>query len=586
MRVVGLCVVLALFAGCKTEVKTQDNCGDEFLDPGEACDGANLGGQDCVSLGHYGNTGAPVCTSACTFDTSACGPRCGDNTVDVAHGEVCDSQQLTGNTCVTLGFTSGVLACGANCQYDVSGCANVCGDGVAQTGEACDVSDLRGQTCVSLGYYGGTLACATDCTPDLSPCELAGRCGDGYLNDYEGCDQDSFPPSMTCSTERLFSGQLTCTEDCVLDLSGCHGAVALSTGQSHVCVLDDLGLAYCWGAGGGGRLGDGGTANRDRPVPVVMPQGISFSSVSAGTAHTCALDTAGAAWCWGSGLSGRLGNGAVTNQTTPTPVTMPAGRTFTAIAAGDSHTCAIDNRGQGWCWGAGGTGQLGNGQTMTEAIVPTAVTMPLATTFTAITAGHGHTCAITDTAALRCWGYNNVGQVGNNQNNNTLPTPTDVVAPGIGFIQVDAGYMTTCAVSVSGEPYCWGFNNRGQVGDGTTTNRLVPFPVLMPGGFPSSRVAVHAIHACALSVAGELHCWGGGEDGELGLGQVTETLEPTLVGYLSNDTVFAMDARDKGTCVLAGEGMVWCWGTNDLGQLGLGYVGGGPYDTPMPVESP
>ena len=153
MRIVGIFVALALVAGCKTEVKTQDHCGDEFLDPGEACDGANLGGQDCVSLGHYENVGAPVCTPACTFDTAACGPRCGDNTVDVDHGEVCDAQQLTGNTCVTLGFTGGALACGADCQYDISGCISVCGNGVVEPDEGCDDAGTAPAD-----------GCAADCT--------------------------------------------------------------------------------------------------------------------------------------------------------------------------------------------------------------------------------------------------------------------------------------------------------------------------------------------------------------------------------------------------------------------------------------
>ncbi len=683
MRIVGIFVALALVAGCKTEVKTQDHCGDEFLDPGEACDGANLGGQDCVSLGHYENVGAPVCTPACTFDTAACGPRCGDNTVDVDHGEVCDAQQLTGNTCVTLGFTGGALACGADCQYDISGCISVCGNGVVEpdegcddagtapadgcaadctvepgwdcTGspsvceivecgddvaagdEPCDGTDLRAQTCEGLGFHGGALACPQDCGLDLTGCEAAGRCGDGARQaSYEACDgadlgdatcetlgwhggtglqpscladctldesecelngrcgddvlQSGFedcdgvlPAGASCADAGSFVGTPACGVDCAYDLSGCHDAVALAAGDVHACVLDDLGRAFCWGSGRFGRLGNGGTTDSPIPVPVTLPNGVTFTAISANTSHTCALDTTGVAWCWGGGYAGRLGNGAVTDQTTPVRVTMPANRTFTAIAAGSAHTCAIDDLGNGWCWGAGSTGQLGNGG-WNEVNIPTPVAMPSATTFTAITAGYGHTCAVTNTTALRCWGYNNVGQVGNNQSGTNILTPAGVVAPGVGFRSIDAGYMTTCAVSVGGEPYCWGQNTRGQVGDGTTTNRLVPVPVLMPGGFPTHVIAVHAIHACALSAAGELHCWGGGEDGELGLGGLTETLDPQLVGGLPRGST--VDARDKGTCALTGEGQVWCWGTNDFGQLGLGGIGGGPFTVPMPVESP
>ncbi len=676
-------MMLALLVlGCETKVKTQDSCGDGFQDPGEACDGSDLGGQDCVSLGFHENAGAPVCTAGCAFDTSACGARCGDNTVDVAHGEVCDSQQLSANTCQTLGFTGGALACGADCDYDTTGCVSVCGngvvepdegcddggtapddgcaadcaveagwdcsgspsvcvivrcgDGVAAGDEACDGADLRGQGCESLDYHGGALACREDCTLDLLSCEAAGRCGDGARQEgheacdgadlggatceslgwnggtgtslsceadctfnetaceangrcgdgvlqtpYEVCDGDLLP-NTTCATAGSFTGTPTCGADCAFDLSGCHDAVALSTGMSHGCVLDDLGRAFCWGEGAYGRLGDGGLANRFTPVAVTLPNGVAFSKISAGGSHTCALGLNGIAYCWGYGFAGRLGNGAVTDQSLPTPVTMPAARTFTTIASGGAHTCAIDDLGRGWCWGAGGTSQLGNGG-WSDVSVPTLVSMPSATTFTAITAGFGHTCAITNTTAIRCWGYNNSGQVGNGTTSN-VTTPAGLNDGGRGYVDVHAGYLTTCAVAANGDVYCWGHNNRGQVGDGTFENKTSPVRVQMPAGVSSAKVAVSAIHACAVATTGALYCWGGGDDGELGMGQgLVDARTPSLVPGLNG--VLAVDARDKGTCALTAPGKTWCWGTNDLGQVGVN-VPGSTFHDPTPVASP
>lgn len=582
MRIIHLILMSAIsLAGCKTEVKNQDSCGDDFRDPGEACDGPDLGGQDCRTLGFHENVGAPVCTARCAFDTSACGARCGDNTVDVAHGEECDSQQLSGNTCQTLGFTRGALACDADCRYDTSGCANVCGDGVAQTGEVCDGADLQGQSCAALGYYGGTLACATDCTLELASCELAGRCGDGARQSGEDCDGE-VAVGVTCATEGLFSGDLSCTADCTLDLSGCHTAVALSAGHSHACILDDMGLAYCWGAGNYGRLGDGDIVNRFTPTAVTMPSGIAFSKISAGTSHTCALSADGRAWCWGYGQAGRLGNGTDENQRLPTPVTLPVGRTFTAITAGGAHTCAIDDLGHGWCWGNGDYYALGNDSTV-GSLLPTPVTMPSATTFTAISAGNAHTCALTHTTTIRCWGLNAAGQIGNNATVDAR-TPAGLADGGRGYVDVHAGHATTCAVATGGDAYCWGYNNRGQVGDGTIQNRWVPTQVKMPLGVPSAKVTIHAIHACAVTTSGDLYCWGGGEEGELGLGgSTTATMEPLQVTSLPPG-VSVVDAREKGTCALTAPGKAWCWGTNDVGQIGITVVS--TFFNPTPVSSP
>ncbi|MBU1410415.1 hypothetical protein KKC22_02745, partial [Myxococcota bacterium] len=107
---------------CDTKVKVKDACGDGFVDPGEQCDGADLAGATCASLGFYSVSTQPACSADCTFDSLGCGERCGDGVIQTAFGETCDGEALAGATCRTLGFTGGILACGENCQPDVSGC--------------------------------------------------------------------------------------------------------------------------------------------------------------------------------------------------------------------------------------------------------------------------------------------------------------------------------------------------------------------------------------------------------------------------------------------------------------------------------
>lgn len=133
-------------------------CGNEEIEPGEECDGSDLGAESCVSLGFV--SGTLACTPACTFDTSACS-NCGNGVADA--GEDCDGADLGGQTCEDLGFASGSLSCSGACTYDTSACSN-CGNGTIETGEACDGANLAGQTCQSQGFSGGTLACDVDCT--------------------------------------------------------------------------------------------------------------------------------------------------------------------------------------------------------------------------------------------------------------------------------------------------------------------------------------------------------------------------------------------------------------------------------------
>jgi alpha-tubulin suppressor-like RCC1 family protein len=272
-------------------------------------------------------------------------------------------------------------------------------------------------------------------------------------------------------------------------LSGMPTLRGLVTGATHTCGIDQGGTAYCWGTNGSGQLGvlqstercGQGPCSR-QPVPVAG--GLTFTSLSAGPSHTCGVTLDGAVYCWGSNQAGKLGNGEERSAAQPTLVT--GDHRFRQISVGSTHTCGTTTEGTVLCWGLNTSGQLG---TSTEAeacgsteLACAARPLPItsALRFRMVTAGGQHTCAIAESGAGYCWGANGVGQVGNGSSVDQ-PTPQRV-AGAQGFQTISAGDSHTCAVVLSGEVYCWGDNFRAQLGNGGVGLRsLEPTIVSLPG---------------------------------------------------------------------------------------------------------
>ncbi|MFN5929625.1 MAG: RCC1 domain-containing protein, partial [Roseiflexaceae bacterium] len=164
------------------------------------------------------------------------------------------------------------------------------------------------------------------------------------------------------------------------------------------CALTSAGAAYCWGYNMFGQLGDSTNTHMSTPVTVILPAGVTFASISVGQNHTCAITSTGTAYCWGDGSSGEIGDGTPGHAFAPIPVSMPAGVTFTSITAGVIYTCALTSAGAAYCWGNNYYGQIGDGTT-TDRTTPVAVSMPAGVTFTSITAGVIYTCALTSAGA-------------------------------------------------------------------------------------------------------------------------------------------------------------------------------------------
>jgi alpha-tubulin suppressor-like RCC1 family protein len=236
-----------------------------------------------------------------------------------------------------------------------------------------------------------------------------------------------------------------------------------------------------------------------------------------------------------------------------------------SVAAGSYHTCAVTPTGGVMCWGRNDRGQLGDGTT-TNRWTPAPVT-GLSVAVAAVTAGRHHTCALTTGGGVVCWGYNSDGQLGDGTTAQHL-TPVPVGGLGSGVAAIAAGAYHTCALTTGGGVVCWGANGYGQVGDGTTTPR--PTPTAVSGlGSGVAALAAGRMHTCALTNAGSVKCWGYNASGQLGDGTTTNRSTPTGVSGLGNGVV-AVAAGEGHSCALTTDGAVLCWGFNMYGQLGDG----------------
>jgi len=302
--------------------------------------------------------------------------------------------------------------------------------------------------------------------------------------------------------------------------------------------------------------------------------------ITAGTQHTCAILDNGSVSCWGPNNFGQLGDGTNTPdlvRNTPTQTSsLGTDRTAVAISAGRYHTCALLDDGSVSCWGRNNFGQLGDG-TDTLRNTPTQ-TSSLGTdrTAVAISAGEGHTCAILDDGSVSCWGSNNGGRLGDGTTTDrNTPTPTSSLGTGRTAIAITVGEglgSHTCAILDDGSVSCWGYNTYGQLGDGTDTLRNTPTQTSSLGT-DRTAVAISAgfRHTCAILDDGSVSCWGYNTYGQLGDGTTTDHSTPTQTSTLGTDrTAIAITVGGDHTCAILDDGSVSCWGNNSQGRLGDG----------------
>ncbi len=347
------------------------------------------------------------------------------------------------------------------------------------------------------------------------------------------------------------------------------GNVAAS--HQHTCAALTDGTARCWGDGDLSQLGNG--ADADSLSPVAVSTLTNMTQIVAGVSHSCGLQ-GGLAYCWGANDNG----GVLGNNNAGTPSNVPVAvvnlSNVVEISAAMRHTCARLANGSVHCWGQGKTGQLGDGNGV-DSPVPVAVA-GLPSAAVALGAGDDHCCAALANGDAYCWGGDSQGQLGDGVKGGSTTTAgkVGVVSNVVG---IAAHTTSTCAVVKGGSVYCWGRNNRGQLGVGNN-DLYSANPQLVVGIAGAHQVAVGYLYACAVLTNGQASCWGANEYGKIGNGMVGG--EYTTPQPILQTNVWQLDLGHSHSCAYLNDGAVRCWGRNNQGQLGTGDT----LDSAVPIS--
>jgi alpha-tubulin suppressor-like RCC1 family protein len=311
----------------------------------------------------------------------------------------------------------------------------------------------------------------------------------------------------------------------------------------HWCGLSAAGAAICWGRGGSGQLGRGEIEPSGNTPAAVAFSG-PFAGIRAGRLTTCAWTSAGAGFCWGLNQRGEIGDSAISRNTKVLqPARISGAIQFASIVPGWQHTCGLAKTGEAYCWGLNRDGQLGIGAADTiDHLRPVPISSSLR--FRRLAVGARSSCGITTSGQVYCWGANGTGQLGDGttaqrdaptaavtserfvdiaMSNGTGPSDASIILPtGLGQL----GTTHVCALSEQKKVYCWGWNGSGQLGNGSTTTALTPTPIVGAGDY--TVLAVGANSSCAATTT-ELRCWGSNFWGQLGNGTIKDSAIPTAV---------------------------------------------------------
>lgn len=443
--------------------------------------------------------------------------------------------------------------------------------------------------------------------------------GANYL-DQLGRGEDESSELQVNSTTALSAEELSTVLPVQQDASICDcepapvadigDAMDISAGSNHTCALRTDRTVSCWGANELGQLGNGSTGifrSESSPMPQ-QTAGISDADrIAAGGDNSCALHLTGAVSCWGNNDEGQLGNGQIASASVASQKVADISDA-TSVVAGAFFTCAIRQNASVSCWGKNSSGELGIDQTTYEiASSQVPVEVDGITDARTVDLGWSHACALRSGGSISCWGENEDGQLGNSQTARShMPLEVEGISDAV---SISTGLFHTCAVRQNGSISCWGLNSIGQLGNGRTDDsgpsqapvggtavhesvntslrsvQLSQFTSVI-GITDASSVAAGAGHTCALHQNGIVSCWGNNELGQLGndrsrlgwnaLAQFSAV--PVQVEGITD--AIAVDVGTGFSCALHETGSVSCWGDNAFGELGNGQT---EDDSPVPV---
>ncbi len=356
--------------------------------------------------------------------------------------------------------------------------------------------------------------------------------------------------------------------DVTLTVQGPIPFTQVSGGFNHTCAINSNGAAFCWGGNMYGALGDSTTVDRLRPRAVAAA--LTFQTIVAGERRTCAATVGNAGFCWGLNIVPEPGT-----FFNSSPLRVPGSVPFLHVTAGQFHSCGLTVIGSAYCWGLGTKGELGNGE-LESSRAPVAVSgthtfVQIVSNAVASWEVDNFTCGVTTSGRAFCWGGNSGGVLGNGTvDGSAIPAQ---VSGTVEFKSIAMGVSHTCGLDLIGAAFCWGHNESGQLGNGVDlTSNAVPTseasPVAVVGGRTFQKIFAGGRVTCGLTGAGKAYCWGTNGNGEIGDRTTIARSVPTEV--LGNRLFTTLGIGVAHACGVATDGDTYCWGANYSGQLGDG----------------
>jgi alpha-tubulin suppressor-like RCC1 family protein len=313
-------------------------------------------------------------------------------------------------------------------------------------------------------------------------------------------------------------------------------------------AVNSAGQVYTWGQGDQGEMGNGAFKSHLRPVRVRLPKGIKVTSARGGYQFAVALTTTGKVLTWGNGTSGQLGNGHKVNRDAPVWVKLPRGVRITAVSACGECAIALTSTGRVLAWGDGESGQLGDGKTVSTD-TPVWVKLPRHTKVSGIAAGADHLLAVTSAGGLLAWGDDSRGELGIGAKGIRLTAVRVQLPRGVKVVSASAGLLHSLALTTTGRVLAWGGNGDGQLGDGSIMDSGVPVSVHLPKTAHIVAIAAGRYHSLALTGGGKILAWGDGSYGQLGDGSTSDKLLPVQISVPGR--VIAIGAGDDAEASMA-----------------------------------